>query len=133
MAKKFTQDTIKGIKKGEKFTMVSFTGMNLGQYEVTATSKTQFKAVKTDGTELIFNRADGTQANANNPKYANKAVDLMDAPERKAPTPKKVEATGAIPAPKKAAKKADTKVEKQEIPAEEDFDGEEDDGDWEEA
>lgn len=124
---KFTQETIKGIKKGDKFTMVSFTGMNLGQYEVTATSKTQFKAVKSDGTELVFNRADGTQANANNPKYANKAVDLMDAPERKAPAPKKVD--------KKAAKKAEDKkvTKKEELPAEEDFDGEEDDGDWEEA
>lgn len=118
----FTQNTIKGIKKGDKFTMVSFTGMNLGQYEVTAVSKTQFKAVKADGTELIFNRADGTQANANNPKYANKAVDLMDAPERKAPTPRKAE-----------TKKA-TKVETKELPAEDDgFDGEEDDEDWEDA
>lgn len=121
---KFTQDTIKGIKKGDKFTMVSFTGMNLGQYEVTAVSKTQFKAVKTDGTELIFNRADGVQANANNPKYANKAVDLMDAPERKAPTPRKAAE------PKKAEA---VKTETQEIPADDDFDGEEDDGDWEEA
>lgn len=121
---KFTQDTIKGIKKGEKFTMVSFTGMNLGQYEVTAVSKTQFKAVKSDGTELIFNRADGTQANANNPKYANKAVDLMDAPERKAPTPRKAAA------PKKNTK---VEVEEQELPADEDFEGEEDDGGWEDA
>ena len=121
---KFTQDTIKGIKKGEKFTMVSFTGMNLGQYEVTAVSKTQFKAVKSDGTELIFNRADGTQANANNPKYANKAVDLMDAPDRKAPTPRKAAA------PKKNTK---VEVEEQELPANEDFEGEEDDGDWEDA
>lgn len=117
----FTQNTIKGIKKGDKFTMVSFTGMNLGQYEVTAVSKTQFKAVKADGTELIFNRADGAQANANNPKYANKAVDLMDAPERKAPTPRKA-------APQKASK-----TEEQELPADDDFDGEEDDGDWEDA
>lgn len=122
----FTQNTIKGIKKGEKFTMVSFTGMNLGQYEVTAVSKNQFKAVKADGTELIFNRADGTQANANNPKYANKAVDLMEAPERKAPTPRKAAA------PKKNAK-AEAEVEEQELPADEDFDGEEDDGDWEDA
>ena len=123
---KFTQETIKGIKKGDKFTIVSFTGMNLGQYEVTAVSKTQFKTVKSDGTELVFNRKDGTQANAKNEKYANKAVDLMDAPERKAPAPKKVD--------KKAAKKAeDKKVEKEELPAEEDFDGEEDDEDWEEA
>ena len=126
MAKKFTQDTIKGIKKGDKFTMVSFTGMNLGQFEVTAVSKTQFKTVRSNGDELVFNKADGTQANANNPKYANKAVDLMDAPERKAPAPKK--------ATKKATKKAeDKKVETEELPADEDFDGEEDDGDWEEA
>ena len=124
---KYSQNTIKDIKKGDKFTMVSFTGMNLGQYEVTATSKTQFKAVKTDGTELIFNRADGNQANANNPKYANKAVDLMDAPERKAPTPRKATEKKAAPAP--------AKTEEQELPAEEDFDGEEDEdeGDWEEA
>lgn len=127
MAKKLTQDTIKGIKKGDKFTIVSFTGMNLGQFEVTAVSKTQFKTVKSNGDELVFNKADGTQANANNPKYANKAVDLMDAPEKK------------VPAPKKAAKKADKKAEskkvtkKEELPAEEDFDGEEDDEDWEEA
>lgn len=126
MAKKFTQDTIKGIKKGEKFTMVSFTGMNLGQFEVTAVSKTQFKAVRANGEELVFNRKDGVQANAKNEKYANKAVDLMDAPERKAPTPRK--------ASKKASKKAeDIKVEEQELPADEDFDGEEDDADWEEA
>lgn len=130
---KFTQETIKGIKKGDKFTIVSFTGMNLGQFEVTAVSKTQFKTVKSDGTELVFNRADGVQANANNAKYANKAVDLMDEPERKAPTPKKA-APKKAETPKKASKKAeDTKVEEQELPAEEDFDGEEDDADWEEA
>ena len=126
----FTQNTIKDIKKGAKFTMVSFTGMNLGQYEVTAVSKTQFKAVKTDGTELIFNRADGVQANANNPKYANKAVDLMDAPERKAPTPRKATPKADTEAD---IKPADAKVEEAELPAEEDFDGEEEDGDWEEV
>lgn len=129
MAKNFKQDTIKGIKKGEKFTMVSFTGMNLGQYEVTAVSKTQFKAVNAKGDELIFNRKDGVQANAKNPKYANMAVDLMDAPERKAPTPRKAEKPA-----KKSGKKAEEKVEeKVDLPADEDFDGEEDDEDWEEA
>lgn len=118
MAKTFTQDTIKGIKKGDKFTVVSFTGMNLGQYEVTAVSKTQFKTVKAKGDELIFNRADGTQANANNPKYANKAVDLMDAPERKSSKPKKAKSS---------------KVSKEQLPLEADFEGEEEDEDWEDA
>jgi len=80
----YTQKTIKDIKKGNTFSMVSFTGMNLGQFEVTAVSKSQFNAVKADGSELIFNRADGTQANAANAKYANKAVDKLPIPERKA-------------------------------------------------
>jgi hypothetical protein len=126
----YTQKTIANIKKGEKFSMVSFTGMNLGQYEVTAVSKNQFKAVKTDGTELIFNKKDGEQANANNPKYANKAVDLMEAPERKVPAAKPATKTE-----KPAGKtKPETKTETKEQDAGEDFEGEEsgDDG-WEEA
>jgi hypothetical protein len=97
MAKTYTTKTLATIKKGDIVTLLSFTNMNLGQFEVTAVSKTQFKVISKKGAELVFNKKDGTQANAENAKYANKAVDKADLPERN---------TAGIKKPKKAAKAA---------------------------
>jgi outer membrane biosynthesis protein TonB len=122
-----TIKTLKTAKVGDKVTMLTFTGMNLGQFEVTKSGKTKIAIVKKDGTVAEFSRETGIQTNATNPKYANKVVDPMPEPEKKAPA-KKVEA----PKPEKKAPKAEKKVEKVEIPDDaEDFEDEDLDDDLE--
>ena len=86
-----TQTTLSSLKVGGKFSVTTFTGLNIGQFTVSSATKTQFSAVKADGTEMVFDRKTGAQLNASNPKYANKAVDLMDAPViNRTPKPKAV-------------------------------------------
>lgn len=140
--------TLKTAKVGDKVTMLTFTGMNLGQFEITKAGKTKVALMKKDGTQAEFNRADGIQTNATNPKYANKIVDPIAEPEKKVPVKKAAapakaeeveeveEAPKATKAEKKAPKAAKPakKVEKVEIEEDaEDFDDEEDlDDDFEE-
>ena len=127
--------TLKNAKVGDKVTMLTFTGMNLGQFEITKAGKTKVAILKKDGTQAEFSRETGLQTNADNPKYANKIVDPIAAPEKKA--------TKAAPAPapkaektpdKKKATPAPKKVEKVEIEDDaEDFeDDDPDDEDFEE-
>lgn len=133
--------TLKTVKVGDKVTMLTFTGMNLGQFEVTKAGKTKIAIVKKDGTQAEFSRETGLQTNADNPKYANKVVDLIPETEKKAPV-KKVEkvvktpekAEKAEPVKKStAAAKPTKKVEKVEIEDDaEDFEDEDLDDDFEE-
>lgn len=102
--------TLKNAKVGDKVTMLTFTGMNLGQFEITKAGKTKIAILKKDGTQAEFSRETGLQTNATNAKYANKVVDPIPEPEKKAPA-KKVEA----PKPEKKATKPEKKVEKVEI------------------
>ena len=119
--------TLKTAKVGDKVTMLTFTGMNLGQFEITKASKTKIAILKKDGTEAIFARETGAQTNADNPKYANKVVDPMPEPEKKAPVKKAAKKVEEAPVEKKApkAEKPAKKVEKVEI--EDDADDFEDD------
>lgn len=129
--------TLKTAKVGDKVTMLTFTGMNLGQFEITKAGKAKIAIMKKDGTQAEFSRETGLQTNANNPKYANKVVDPMPEPEKKAPA-KKAEPKPEEKAPKaeKPAKKPVKKVEKVEIDDDaDDFDDEADivdDDDFEE-
>ena len=129
-----TISTLKNAKVGDKVSMVTFTGMNLGQFEITKAGKTKLAVMKKDGTQAEFSRETGIQTNANNPKYANKIVDPIPetetkaAPEKKAPA-KKAAAKKTEEAPKaekKAPAKATKKVEKVEIPEDADDFGDED-------
>lgn len=144
--------TLKTAKVGDKVTMLTFTGMNLGQFEIAKAGKTKLAIIKKDGTQAEFSRETGIQTNANNPKYANKIVDPIDdtatkapaKPAKKAETKKTAKAETKVeeveeeeaPAPKtakKAAKKpAAKKTEKVEIPDDaEDFEDEDLDDDFE--
>lgn len=132
--------TLKTAKVGDKVTMLTFTGMNLGQFEVAKAGKTKIAIIKKDGTQAEFSRETGIQTNAANPKFANKIVDAIAEPvkpEKKATKPaKKAEekAEDAAPAKKtgKATKPA-KKVEKVEIPDDaDDFEDEDFDDEFEE-
>ena len=128
--------TLKTAKVGDKVTMLTFTGMNLGQFEIAKAGKTKIAIVKKDGTTAEFSRETGIQTNATNAKYANKVIDPIAEPEKKAPTKKVEEPTEKAEAPKaekKAAKPA-KKVEKVEIEDDaDDFDEDADlDDDFEE-
>lgn len=131
--------TLKNAKVGDKVSMLTFTGMNLGQFEITKAGKTKLAVMKKDGTQAEFSRETGIQTNANNPKYANKIVDPIadtetKATEKKAPAKKAAKKAEEAPkAEKKApAKKATKKVEKVEIPEDaDDFEDEDLDDDFE--
>lgn len=129
--------TLKNAKVGDKVSMLTFTGMNLGQFEITKAGKTKLAVMKKDGTQAEFSRETGLQTNANNPKYANKIVDPIDdtatkAVEKKAPAKKAAKKAEEAPAAKKPAKKATKKVEKVEIPEDaDDFEDEDLDDDFE--
>lgn len=133
-----TIKTLKTAKVGDKVTMLTFTGMNLGQFEITKAGKTKIAIMKKDGTQAEFNRETGLQSNANNPKYANKVVDPIPEPEKKAPVKKAekaAEETVEAKVEKKTAKTAKPakKVEKVEIEDDaEDFEDEDLDDDFEE-
>ena len=122
--------TLKTAKVGDKVTMLTFTGMNLGQFEITKASKTKIAIMKKDGTQAEFSRETGVQTNADNPKYANKVVDPIAEPEKKAPVKKAAKKAEEAPAEEKAGKKSN-KAEKpakktEKIEIEEDADDFED-------
>lgn len=106
-----TINTLKTAKVGDKVSMLTFTGMNLGQFEIVKAGKTKLAITKKDGTTAEFSREDGVQTNANNPRYANKIVDPIPETEKKAAPAKKT-----APA-KKATKKAEPEVEAEEVEA----------------
>ena len=132
--------TLKTAKVGDKVTMLTFTGMNLGQFAITKAGKTKIAILKKDGTQAEFSRETGLQTNADNPKYANKVVDPIPEPEKKAPVKKAAKKAEEAPAEDKPEKKAPKaaapakKVEKVEIEDDaDDFDEDEDfDDDFEE-
>ena len=133
-------NTLKTAKVGDKVTMLTFTGMNLGQFEITKAGKAKIAIMKKDGTQAEFSRETGLQTNAANPKYANKVVDPIPEPEKKTPAkkaePKVEEKATKEEKPAKKAAKPSKKVEKVEIDDDaEDFDDEADivdDDDFEE-
>ena len=133
-----TIKTLKTAKVGDKVTMLTFTGMNLGQFEITKAGKTKIAIMKKDGTQAEFSRETGLQTNATNAKYANKVVDPIPEPEKKA-APAKAEKTTEKAAEAKVEKKAPKaaqpakKVEKVEIEDDaEDFSDDDLDDDFEE-
>lgn len=97
------------MKKGSIVVMLGFTGMLLGEQEVSAATKDTLTILKKNGDELVFDKKTGLQLNANNAKYANKVVHPEDAPEAK-PKKTKVDKIEASAKESKAtAKKTVTK------------------------
>ena len=146
-----TIKTLKTAKAGDKVTMLTFTGMNLGQFEIAKASKTKLAITKKNGDTAEFSRETGIQTNAANEKYANKIVDPIPVEKKEAPAKKAVKAVKVeleveaeaeeekpakktTKATKPGAKKSTKKVEKVEIEEDaEEFDDEADlDDDFEE-
>ena len=116
--------TLKTAKVGDKVTMLTFTGMNLGQFEITKAGKTKICVTTKKGAQAEFSRETGIQTNANNPKFANKVVDPVDASESKGD--KKADAKPEKSAAEKKSKKPTKKVSKVVIPDDADDFGDED-------
>lgn len=134
-----TIKTLKTAKVGDKVTMLTFTGMNLGQFEITKAGKTKIAIMKKDGAQAEFSRETGLQTNATNAKYANKVVDPIPEPEKKAAPAKAEKPTEKAVEEKKVEKKATKpaapakKVEKVEIEDDaDDFSDDDLDDDFEE-
>lgn len=131
--------TLKTAKVGDKVTMLAFTGMNIGQFEITKSGKTKVAILCKDGQVKEFSRETGLQTNAANPKYANKIIDPIPEPEKKAPAKKAEKKVEKAPVEKKAEEKAPKaakpakKVEKVEIEDDaDDFEDEDLDDEFEE-
>lgn len=58
-------------KKIEEVTLMTFTGMKIGSYKVTAETDTEVSIVTNKGT-LTFDKTTLRQTNSTNPKFANK-------------------------------------------------------------
>ena len=79
---------LENVKKGETVALLGFTGMNIGEFKVTAATKSEITIETKKGT-LSFSRKTGKQLGLaeDKEKYANKIVLPEDAPpkvERKA-------------------------------------------------
>lgn len=114
---------LENVKKGETVALLGFTGMNIGEFKVTAATKSEITIETKKGT-LSFSRKTGKQLGLaeDKEKYANKIVLPEDAPpkvERKAKP--KVE-------DKKDDKKKPAKDKKPAPEPEDDDDVEEEDG-----
>lgn len=114
------------VKKGNMVVLLGFTGMNLGEYKVTAADKTEISIETKKGT-LTFSRKTGVQTNVEKGKerFANKICLPEDAPE-------KIDRNAAKKdAPKKDDKKAkkDEKAAKKPEPEPEPDDDDDDEDD----
>lgn len=118
-------------KKGDKVHLYAFTGMYLGEYEITASNKTTVSITKANGDVVSFDRKTGKQLDVANERYANSISDEKRPGTKDAKTKKK----GEAPASKKAKKpaKAAAKKSKPEPEEEEEDEDEDDDDEYEEA
>lgn len=108
-------------KKGDTVHMYAFTGMYLGEFEVTASDKKTVSIVQKNGRTTKFDRETGKQVDAKTPRCASKVSDEKLPDKKKAPAKKAKKAKDEESAPaKKATKKKAKKAE-----PEEDFDDEE--------
>lgn len=115
-------------KKGEKVHMYAFTGMYLGEFEITAADKKTISIVQKNGRTTTFDRETGKQVDAKTPRCASRVTEEKE-PDKKKATKKAAPAakkTAKAPA-KKATKKAAAKPEPEEE------DDVEDDDEYEDA
>jgi hypothetical protein len=109
-------------KKGEKVHMYAFTGMYLGEFEITAADKKTVSIVQKNGRTTTFNRETGKQVDAKTPRCASRVTEEKE-PEKKKSTNKASAAkkTAAKPAAKKTKKAPEPEV----VDDEEDVDDDE--------
>lgn len=115
-------------KKGETVHMYAFTGMYLGEFEITASDKKSISIVQKNGRTTKFDRETGKQIDAKTPRCASRVTEEKE-PEKKKPAKKATKKSAVAEKPtKKPAKKAKPEPED---PV--DDDDEDDDDEYEEA
>lgn len=119
-------------KKGDKVHLYAFTGMYLGEYEITASDKKTVSITKANGDVVSYDRKTGKQLDAANERYANSISDEKRPGTKDAKTKKKGEAPAAKKTAKKPAKAA-AKKSKPEPEYEDEDEDEDDDDEYEEA
>lgn len=112
-------------KKGEKVHMYAFTGMYLGEFEITAADKKTVSIVQKNGRTTTFDRETGKQVDAKTPRCASRVTEEKE--------PEKKKSTKKDPAKKTAAKPAAKKTKKAPEPEVVDDEEDVDDDEYEDA
>ena len=112
-------------KKGEKIHMYAFTGMYLGEFEITAADKKTVSIVQKNGRTTTFDRETGKQVDAKTPRCASRITEEKE--------PEKKKSDKKAPAKKTAAKPTAKKTKKAPKPEVVDDEEEVDDDEYEDA
>lgn len=112
-------------KKGEKVHMYAFTGMYLGEFEITAADKKTISIVQKNGRTTTFDRETGKQVDAKTPRCASRVTEEKE--------PEKKKSTKKAPAKKTAAKPAAKKTKKDPEPEVVEDEEDVDDDEYEDA
>lgn len=112
-------------KKGEKVHMYAFTGMYLGEFEITAADKKTVSIVQKNGRTTTFDRETGKQVDAKTPRCASRVTEEKE--------PEKKKSAKKAPSKKTAAKPAAKKTKKAPEPEVVDDEEEVDDDEYEDA
>jgi hypothetical protein len=114
-------------KKGEKVHMYAFTGMYLGEFEITAADKKTVSIVQKNGRTTTFDRETGKQVDAKTPRCASRVTEEKEPEKKKSAKKAPAKKTTAKPAAKKTKKAPEPEV----VDDEEDVD--DDDDEYEDA
>lgn len=112
-------------KKGEKVHMYAFTGMYLGEFEITAADKKTVSIVQKNGRTTTFDRETGKQVDAKTPRCASRITEEKE--------PEKKKSDKKAPAKKTAAKPTAKKTKKAPKPEVVDDEEDVDDDEYEDA
>lgn len=108
-------------KKGEKVHMYAFTGMYLGEFEITAADKKTISIVQKNGRTTTFDRETGKQVDAKTPRCASRVTEEKEPEKKKSAKKAPAKKTAAKPAAKKTKKAPEPEV----VDDEEDVDDDE--------
>lgn len=108
-------------KKGEKVHMYAFTGMYLGEFEITAADKKTVSIVQKNGRTTTFDRETGKQVDAKTPRCASRVTEEKEPEKKKSAKKAPAKKTAAKPAAKKTKKDPEPEV----VDDEEDVDDDE--------
>ena len=97
-------------KKGEKVHMYAFTGMYLGEFEITASDKKTISIVQKNGRTTTFDRETGKQVDAKTPRCASRVTEEKEPEKKKTAKKAPAKKTAAKPAAKKTKKAPEPEV-----------------------
>ena len=97
-------------KKGEKIHMYAFTGMYLGEFEITAADKKTVSIVQKNGRTTTFDRETGKQVDAKTPRCASRVTEKKEPEKKKSAKKAPTKKTAAKPAAKKTKKAPEPEV-----------------------